>query len=77
MVHVLGDFVFLPLLRMPVEERAGERRFPSRCVFMGRVMSLAGAAPMLASNNFRKSPHRFAGVHLAIAIREQPAYSDC
>jgi len=27
---------------------------------------------MLASNNFRKPPHRFVRVHLAIVIHEQP-----
>jgi hypothetical protein len=36
------------------------------------VMSLADAAPMLASNNFRKPPHRFVSIHLAIVIHEQP-----
>jgi hypothetical protein len=27
---------------------------------------------MLASNNFRKPPHRFVRIHLAIVIHEQP-----
>jgi hypothetical protein len=27
---------------------------------------------MLASNNFRKLPHRFAGIHLTIVIHEHP-----
>jgi hypothetical protein len=38
----------------------------------GAVSALCGKRKMLASNNFRESPHRLVGVHLAIVIHEQP-----
>jgi hypothetical protein len=36
------------------------------------VSALGRECKVFASNNFRKSPHRFVGVHLAIVIHEQP-----
>ena len=38
----------------------------------GAVSALGCECKMLASNNFRKPPHRFVGIHLAIVIHEQP-----
>jgi hypothetical protein len=36
------------------------------------VSALGGERKMLASNNFRKPPHRFIRIHLANVIYEQP-----
>ena len=38
----------------------------------GAVSALGRERKMLASNNFRKPPHRFVRIHLAIVIHEQP-----
>jgi hypothetical protein len=38
----------------------------------GAVSALGRERKMLASNNFRKPPHRFIRIHLAIVIHEQP-----
>jgi len=38
----------------------------------GTVGPLCRERKMLASNNFRKPPHRFVRIHLAIVIHEQP-----
>ena len=37
----------------------------------GAVGALGRERKVFALNNFRKSPHRFVGIHLAIAIHEQ------
>jgi hypothetical protein len=38
----------------------------------GAVSALGRERKVLASNNFRKPPHRFIRIHLAIVIHEQP-----
>jgi hypothetical protein len=38
----------------------------------GAVSALGRERKMFASNNFRKPPHRFFGIHLAIVIHDQP-----
>ena len=38
----------------------------------GAVSALGRERKMFASNNFRKPPHRFVRIHLAIVIHEQP-----
>ena len=38
----------------------------------GALSALGRERKVLASNHFRKPPHRFIPIHLAIAIHEQP-----
>jgi hypothetical protein len=38
----------------------------------GAVGALGRESKVFASNNLRKPPHRFVGIHLAISIHEQP-----
>ncbi|MGD1083572.1 MAG: hypothetical protein ABSA47_02335 [Verrucomicrobiota bacterium] len=38
----------------------------------GALSALGRERKVFVSNNFRKPPHRFFGVHLAIVIHEQP-----
>ncbi len=53
------------MLRQPFEEVAISPE-------SGAVIALCRQRKMLVSNNFRKSPHRFVAIHLAIVIHEQP-----